>query len=488
MTLNLPAHRLERLREVLQWIQPPRKRLAASKWHKLLGELQSMSPALPGTRGLFSVLQSALSRGDGHRVRLNQRVYDVAADFTDLVDALASRPTRLQELVPTPSSDALASRPTRLQELVPTPPSHVGAADACRLGMGGVWLDATGHAAPIVWRHPFPSRVAADLVTTAHPRGSISISDLELTALIAQKDILARSTDVREHTLWLASDNRAAVSWSQKGSSTSTTARAYLLQFNALHQRKYRYLARHHYIPGPVNAMADAASWRWDLSDDALLTYFDSHYPQARSWQLHHLNSATNASVIGALSRKRPRDGYLVANVAAPLMPPGLSGKPPFAKVCTSLLPSLFAPVTTSHSSNSFGQRYRAGTVAPGRHTVRSRTVEDAVRAVGQAYARMGTPDPRLNSHGKVDMRLTSLYRAWKRDDEPPKRVKSLPLTVVSQVYSAAQHESTASALAAADCLVLGFYFLLCPGPGEYLGVPPQGLPGPLFRLGDVQF
>ena len=105
---------------------------------------------------------------------------------------------------------------------------------------------------------------------------------------------------------------------------------------------------------------------------------------------------------------------------------------------------------------------------------------------MGQAYARMGTHDPRLNSHGEVDMRLTSLYRAWKRDDEPPKRVKPLPLTVVSQVNSAAQHESTASALAAADCLVLGFYFLL--RPGEYLGVPPQGRPGPLFRLGDVQF
>lgn len=40
-----------------------------------------MSPALPGTRGLFSVLQDALSKGDHTRVRLNRRVYDVAADF-----------------------------------------------------------------------------------------------------------------------------------------------------------------------------------------------------------------------------------------------------------------------------------------------------------------------------------------------------------------------------------------------------------------------
>lgn len=51
MTLNLPPHRVARLRKVLTWIQPPRKRLATRRWHQLLGELCSMSPALPGTRG-----------------------------------------------------------------------------------------------------------------------------------------------------------------------------------------------------------------------------------------------------------------------------------------------------------------------------------------------------------------------------------------------------------------------------------------------------
>jgi hypothetical protein len=104
---------------------------------------------------------------------------------------------------------------------------------------------------------------------------------------------------------------------------------------------------------------------------------------------------------------------------------------------------------------------------------------------VGQAYARLGAPDPRLNTHGEVDARLTSLYRAWKRDDEPPTRVKPLPLSVVSQVYAAAHLEPTSLSLAAADCLVLGFFFLM--RPGEYLGVPPPGRSGPLFRLRDVQ-
>jgi hypothetical protein len=60
LTLHLPPRRLERLRKVLLWILPPHKRLPVRRWHQLLGELRSMSPALPGTRGLFSVLQAAL--------------------------------------------------------------------------------------------------------------------------------------------------------------------------------------------------------------------------------------------------------------------------------------------------------------------------------------------------------------------------------------------------------------------------------------------
>ena len=75
-----------------------------------------------------------------------------------------------------------------------------------------------------------------------------------------------------------------------------------------------------------------------------------------------------------------------------------------------------------------FAHRYRVGTLAPSGQPVRARTVEDAVRAVGQAYARMGTPDPRLNAQGNMDFRLTTLWRAWGQADEPPTRVKPIPL------------------------------------------------------------
>ena len=86
------------------------------RWHQVLGELRSMSPALPGTRGLFSVLQAALSHTDKHRVRIGQHVHDVTADFQALVDSVADRPTCLQELVP-------------------TAPSDLGARNACQAGM-----------------------------------------------------------------------------------------------------------------------------------------------------------------------------------------------------------------------------------------------------------------------------------------------------------------------------------------------------------------
>lgn len=88
-----------------------------------------MSPALPGTRDLFSTLQDALSKGDRRRVRINRHDHATAADFKLLVNYLSARPTRLQELVP-------------------TAPVAVGACDACQKGMCGVWLFSDDNAPP----------------------------------------------------------------------------------------------------------------------------------------------------------------------------------------------------------------------------------------------------------------------------------------------------------------------------------------------------
>jgi hypothetical protein len=97
LTLCLPALCLLRARVVLSlsWLLPPHKRLSVRKLHQVLGKLRSMSPALPGTRGLFSVLQAALHHTERHRVRLTSRIRDLAHNFLALVESVHSLPRAL---------------------------------------------------------------------------------------------------------------------------------------------------------------------------------------------------------------------------------------------------------------------------------------------------------------------------------------------------------------------------------------------------------
>ncbi|KAI2509313.1 hypothetical protein MHU86_5066 [Fragilaria crotonensis] len=181
-----------RLYKLLDLMRPPRKRVAVRVWHRLLGELRSIASALPGARGLITLLQdSSLSKADRNRVRLTGRVRDTVSDFLAIVDSLSTRPTRLQELIPADHAH------------------YIGASDACQRGMGGVcWFGRGCLACRSKYFFEFPPHVQATLITATHPKRSISISDLELAALKAHKDILARHAAVVKHMLWIATDNR----------------------------------------------------------------------------------------------------------------------------------------------------------------------------------------------------------------------------------------------------------------------------------------
>ena len=163
LTLHLPPeHRLTRLRKVLSWLLPPHQRLPVRKWHQVLGKLRSMSPALPGNRGLFSVLQEAVRHTDKRRVRSAKRIHAVALDFLASVTSVHDRPTRLHKLVP-------------------THPSDIGACDACQVGMGGIWFDNLDpRTPPFMWQQSFPVRVANALITSQNPHGSLSLLDFKL--------------------------------------------------------------------------------------------------------------------------------------------------------------------------------------------------------------------------------------------------------------------------------------------------------------------
>ena len=141
--------------------------------------------------------------------------------------------------------------------------------DAAKSGMGGVWfppltnvpLAVTPHPSnrrlqqPCLWRAPFPQSVQQYLVSFKHPTGSITNSDLELAGTIASDDILASAVPIAHISTCNLCANTPAVSWRQKGSTTTVGPAAYLLRLSSLHQRHFRYKPEFHHIAGDANAM-----------------------------------------------------------------------------------------------------------------------------------------------------------------------------------------------------------------------------------------
>lgn len=100
---------------------------------------------------------------------------------------------------------------------------------------------------------------------------------------------------------------------------------------------------------------------------------------------------------------------------------------------------------------------------------------------MGQAFSLLGAPDPRLNAHGAIDVRLTRLLQSMNRGDPPPARVKPLPAALLHHVHDMAATSTNAGAHAAADMATIAFFFLL--RPGEYTSRAGDGHP---FHLQDV--
>ena len=130
---------------------------------------------------------------------------------------------------------------------------------------------------------------------------------------------------------------------------------------------------------------------------------------------------------------------------------------------------------------NAFAWYYQTGNIAPDSRGVRSRTVEDVVRSIGQAIAMMGAKDPRMTSTEKIDGRLQLQFRCYSRKDPPPSRVKPIPVQVLRLLACVAAASRDPELQAVADMIIIAFLFLL--RPGEYTGTKSDSSP---FRLSDV--
>ena len=202
-TIELPARRQQRLRAILDEHPSTRGRVSVSSWHRTLGELRSMSLAVPGLRGMFSTLQDAL-KNQSHRIRLTRAHHDFLADIRWLANDLDQRPTDIHETYPGPA-------------LV------LGATDACSHGMGGVFFAKTTEGdRPFYWRSAFPPEIRNDVVSWNNPKGGVTNSDLELAATIAQHDVVSSLRPPRHACIFTATDNTPALGWQLKGSASTT--------------------------------------------------------------------------------------------------------------------------------------------------------------------------------------------------------------------------------------------------------------------------
>ena len=296
MVIKLPEHREKRLAEILSSIPRTQKRISVKKWHKVLGELRSMSLALPGSRHLFSQMQEALTSRIGQRINLRKGVHNALDDFRWL----------LQDI---------ANRPTRMAEVVPLNPSAIGYHDASGKGAGGVWFKGPAlHPRhnpkdkplpnPIVWRLEWPKHIQDALVTEDNPFGTLTNSDLELAGGLLHLEAIANNFDVRERTILSKTDNLATLYWQRKGSATTTAPPAHLLRLFGIHQRYHRYVPRHDYIPGKSNPLADESSRLFYMNDSQFLTHLNSKFQQPLSFRLVQIPPNVISSVISALHKK----------------------------------------------------------------------------------------------------------------------------------------------------------------------------------------
>ena len=64
--------------------------------------------------------------------------------------------------------------------------------------------------------------------------------------------------------------------------------------------------------------------------------------------------------------------------------------------------------------------------------------VEDAARSIGQALAAIVAKDLWLNDEEELEIHLKFQYRAYSKQDPPPKRVKPVPVQVLRHIDSIA--------------------------------------------------
>ena len=223
MTLHLVDRWCSRLQELSEEFPQSQKHVSLQKWHKVLRELRFMSLAMPGSRGLFSALQTTFETGK-RCLQLTRLVHNFLDDLRWLAEH---------------SHEC----PARIHELFPMDPLIVGATDASGKGMGRIFFiptPASAAAAPCweacVWQDVFPDDIQECLVTWTNPNRDITNSELELAGTVVHCDVIAANFSIGKMTIGTpCNNNMPTVFWNGKGLATTLGPVAQLLRLQALH-------------------------------------------------------------------------------------------------------------------------------------------------------------------------------------------------------------------------------------------------------------
>ncbi len=201
---------------------------------------------------------------------------------------------------------SVTHHPVPLMSLVPTAPMLIGTTDASKHGMGGFWLPtvwSTPPAHPIIWRAPFSPPIRQALATADNPTGSITNSDLELTALLTGVALGTMIPTSTCHVLHCTIDNTPALAWSTRGSTSSNAPPAYLLRLHSQLARQRDFTLRSVFTPGMTSTLADFCSHSFHMADGDLLHAVNQRFPSQPCWNLAHLTNALLLHMTSALSK-----------------------------------------------------------------------------------------------------------------------------------------------------------------------------------------
>ncbi len=266
-------------------------------FESVVAKLRHAFTALPAGLGLLSPCNKVLA--------VKPRTIFLHRN-AELKSALTDIRTLLQESV---------KAPTQCKQLVAGYPHVIGYCDASSHGYGGIVIGESLAIPPTVFRGEWTPDIKKSLVSSANPKGTISISDLEMAGLLIMFLVMEAITP-NEDAMHAAmfSDNVPTVSWVDKLASKRSLIGARLVRALVLRLKinKCSPLTPLH-VAGKQNAMADMASRSfgsvpaWQCNSDAVFSQtFNQLFPlpSQNTWSVFRLSNKLFMRVTSVLRMK----------------------------------------------------------------------------------------------------------------------------------------------------------------------------------------